>query len=119
MAPLVEAFHPSQLGNRVQIKNDGKRQRPPIDLKKCELKEMIQYHCELDGPQENPKTKVVCDPILRSFRKWVPTVRNACIPCANVNLFRADARVALLLKRRHGRGCTTDEVDGGAVAVVT
>lgn len=69
MAPLVESFPPSQLTERINLKPNGKPQKPPIDLEKCDLKEMIQYFCDLDGPKEDPRSKVVCSPVLRYFRK--------------------------------------------------
>lgn len=69
MAPIVEAFPPSRLQQHVQYKPDGKAQKPPVDLKQCELKEMIQYECELRGPKKDPRSKVVCEPLLRLFRQ--------------------------------------------------
>lgn len=69
MPPHIESFPPAQLAKRVQYKTNGKVQKPPIDLKACELKEMIQYFCDLDGPREHPGSKVVCAPYLRMFRK--------------------------------------------------
>jgi hypothetical protein len=69
MAPLVEAFPPSQLEERIQTKLNGKVQKPPIELKQCQLKEMMQYMCDLDGPKNDPQSRVVCEPILRTFRK--------------------------------------------------
>jgi hypothetical protein len=69
MAPLVESFHPRHLEERIQYTTDGKKRKQPVELKECELKEMIQYSCELDGPTGDPKSKVVCQPFLRLFRK--------------------------------------------------
>ena len=69
MAPLVEAFPPSRLEQYVQRKPDGKVRKPAVDLKDCDLREMIQYFCDLDGPKGDPKSKVVCEPVLRQFRK--------------------------------------------------
>lgn len=69
MAPLIEAFPPSKLEQHVQRKTNGKAHKPPIELKECELKEMVQYFCDLDGPKEDPRSKVVCEPVLRLFRK--------------------------------------------------
>lgn len=69
MAPLVESFGASQLSNRVQYVANGKRRKPPVDLKDCELKELLQYHCDLNGPKNDPKSVVICDPVLRLFRK--------------------------------------------------
>ncbi|KAK3051681.1 hypothetical protein LTR09_007337 [Extremus antarcticus] len=69
MAPLVEAFPPSQLSKRVQTTTKDRTQKPPVILKDCELKEMMQYFCDLDGPKEDKKSKVVCEPVLRMFRQ--------------------------------------------------
>lgn len=69
MAPLVESFPTSQLETRAQYVPNGKRRKPPVDLKDCELKELIQYKCDLNGPPEDPKSKVTCEGIQRLFRK--------------------------------------------------
>ena len=71
MAPLAEAFPPSRLEEHIQHLPSGKKRKPPVDLTKCELKEMVQYHCDLDGPREDPRSRVVCEPVLRLFRKYV------------------------------------------------
>ncbi|KAK6441827.1 hypothetical protein LTR95_001936 [Oleoguttula sp. CCFEE 5521] len=69
MAPLTAAFPPSKLEAQVQYLPNGKRRKQPVNLKECELKELVQYMCDLDGPKEDPKSKVQCEPILRLFRK--------------------------------------------------
>jgi len=69
MAPLVENFHPARLQQHVQYHANGKTRKPPVDLKKCELKELIQYECDLQGPKDDPRNKVVCEPVLRLFRQ--------------------------------------------------
>lgn len=70
MPPLVEAFDSSELAERVNHLPSGKTRKPPIaDLKKCALKEMFQYHCELNGPVGDPTSRVLCKPVLRLFRK--------------------------------------------------
>lgn len=70
MPPLVEAFPASELAERINRLPSGKTRKPGVsDLKDCELKELIQYHCDLDGPQKDPKSKVVCKPFLRLFRQ--------------------------------------------------
>jgi len=66
---MVEAFPPSRLQQHVQYKYNGKAQKPPVDLQKCKLKELIQYECELSGPRNDPNSKVVCEPVLRLFRQ--------------------------------------------------
>lgn len=74
MAPLIEAFPSSQLQERAQFKPDGKKRKPAINLKDCALKEMLQHTCDLDGPREDPRSKVVCEPVLRVFRRYVVEV---------------------------------------------
>lgn len=69
MAPLVESFPASQLASRIQYVPNGQRRKPPVDLKDCELKELLQYHCDLNGPKSDPRSSVECEPILRLFRK--------------------------------------------------
>ena len=69
MAPPVESFPAWQLPVRVQYTPDGKRRKTPVDLRDCELKEMVQYACELKGTRTNPRSKVVCEPIVRLFRR--------------------------------------------------
>jgi hypothetical protein len=70
MAPLVEAFDARDLVKHINKLPDGKTRKSPIsDLKDCELKELIQYNCELDGPRNDPRSKVVCEPVLRLFRQ--------------------------------------------------
>jgi hypothetical protein len=69
MAPMIEAFHASELAERVKYKPDGQYHKPGINLKDCALKELLQYDCQLDGPQSSRSSKVVCKPLLRLFRK--------------------------------------------------
>ncbi|KAK5133773.1 hypothetical protein LTR08_007423 [Meristemomyces frigidus] len=69
MAPLTETFHPARLQQHVQSLPDGKARKPPVDLKQCQLKELVQYECDLDGPGDDRKSRVICKPILRLFRQ--------------------------------------------------
>jgi len=69
MAPPVETFHPSRLQQHVQYQANGKVCKTPVDLKQCALKELIQYECDLNGPKQDPRSKVVCEPVLRLFRQ--------------------------------------------------
>ncbi|EME46599.1 hypothetical protein DOTSEDRAFT_61213 [Dothistroma septosporum NZE10] len=70
MPPLVEDFPASGLSERVNDLPSGKKRKPAVaDLKNCDLKEMIQYNCDLDGPPEDPNSKVICEPVLRLFRQ--------------------------------------------------
>ncbi|KAF7186036.1 hypothetical protein HII31_12637 [Pseudocercospora fuligena] len=70
MPPLIEAFHASGLTDKINTLPSGNARKPQIkDLKNCELKELIQYNCELNGPRNDPRSKVVCEPVLRLFRQ--------------------------------------------------
>ncbi|KAH9836028.1 putative mitochondrial export protein Som1 [Teratosphaeria destructans] len=69
MAPLVETVPLSQLEKRLQYQPDGKRRKEPVNLKDCALKELIQFECDIVGPRRDPRSKVVCQPILRFFRQ--------------------------------------------------
>ena len=69
MAPLVEAFPASQLKNHINTLPTGKTRKPKVGLQDCELKEIKQYFCDLDGPREDPRSKVICEEFVRSFRR--------------------------------------------------
>ena len=68
MAPPTEAFPASQLPYRVQITAQGKRRKgEAVDLKKCELLELVQYSCRVED--KRPGQPARCYPIVRLFRK--------------------------------------------------
>ncbi|KAK5007257.1 hypothetical protein LTR39_005453, partial [Cryomyces antarcticus] len=68
MAPNVEAFPPSELEDRLQIRANGKRQKPPVELKDCALRELSQYECRMLGPNWDPGSAVECREFVRFFR---------------------------------------------------
>ena len=71
MAPMIEAFPPWKLESRVNLTPQGKllRKGERIELEKCKLRELVQFDCELRGPVGNPRSVVVCAPIVRMFRR--------------------------------------------------
>ncbi|TKA38361.1 hypothetical protein B0A54_10652 [Friedmanniomyces endolithicus] len=69
MAPPIETFHPARLQQQIQHHANGKLRKPLVDLKQCDLKELLQYECDLRGPKEDPRSKIVCEPVLRLFRQ--------------------------------------------------
>ncbi|KAI6878149.1 hypothetical protein KC360_g2816 [Hortaea werneckii] len=69
MAPMVETFHPARLQQHAQYLPNGKARKPSVELKDCDLKELIQYECNLQGPRESPRSKIVCEPVLKLFRQ--------------------------------------------------
>lgn len=67
MAPPTETFPASQLSSRVHLATNGKRRKgDEIKLEDCELMEMVQYSCELEGKK---KDVIKCRPIVKLFRK--------------------------------------------------
>ena len=66
---MIEAFRSSELERRVNKLPSGAARKPAVNINDCELKELIQYRCELAGKPEDPRAKVVCEPVLRLFRK--------------------------------------------------
>ena len=71
MAPPTEAFPAIELPYRVQVTTQGKRRKgDAIDLKECELLEMVQYSCRVEDEQNGKPVR--CYPIVRLFRKYAP-----------------------------------------------
>jgi inner membrane protease subunit SOM1 len=68
MAPVVESFPVSELATRAQYIANGKRRKPPVNLKDCELKEMLAFNCDLNGPQSDVRSRIKCESIMRTFR---------------------------------------------------
>lgn len=69
MAPPYTLFPTDELPDHIQtIQKNGKKRRrkDPIDLKQCELMQMMQYDCQA---RKTPKPHVVCYEYLRLFRR--------------------------------------------------
>ncbi|KAL8668621.1 MAG: hypothetical protein Q9168_006762 [Polycauliona sp. 1 TL-2023] len=67
MAPPIETFPASQLPYRVQVAANGKRRKgKEIKLNECELMEMVQYSCWLEGEKMD---NITCKPIVKLFRR--------------------------------------------------
>ena len=69
MGPEVELFPASELASRVQYDERGKKRKQPVDLDKCQLKELVQYKCDVD--EKHPQGAVRCWPLIRTFRQYV------------------------------------------------
>ena len=77
MAPPVESFPVSELAARVQRSTkarQGKQHKGAevVDLKKCELLEMVQYSCQLAPSDEAvaSSSKIIrCKPVVKLFRR--------------------------------------------------
>lgn len=76
MAPPAHVFPASELPERIQFNAENKRRKPVdasstskrIDLSACELLEMMQWSCQVEGegPSDRP---VTCRPVPRYFRR--------------------------------------------------
>lgn len=67
MTPPIETFPASQVPSRIQIAANGKlRKGDKIKLEDCELLEMVQYSCWLEGKRQDI---IKCRPIVKLFRK--------------------------------------------------
>lgn len=83
MAPPLLPFLPSSLPTQIQQKPNGRLQKPPVDLLKCSLREIVQYNCKLEkkaaaasgeegasaGKGERGQEVIVCRPLTRLFRR--------------------------------------------------
>lgn len=79
MAPPVERWLASELPVRIQGNIFGQKRKPAagqrgdIDLEKCELLEMVQYSCIVEGATDAERhrkdARVMCTPIERWFRR--------------------------------------------------
>jgi hypothetical protein len=74
MVPPSEVFQPAELPDRVQVNAVGKRRKTSdgqkIDLRKCELLELVQYSCTVEQPRMRD-APIKCWPVQRLFRKYV------------------------------------------------
>ena len=69
MAPPVESWSSYELPQRVQVTVEGRGRKDKIDLKRCELLEMVQYECGVLDGGISQTAPVVCRPVERLFRR--------------------------------------------------
>ena len=70
MAPPVEAFPVSELENRINVQLNGRRRKGgDIDLRKCELLELVQYECGLKETEKDRRPIIHCEPVVKLFRR--------------------------------------------------
>ena len=70
MAPPIEAFPVSELEYRINIQSNGRRRKGgDIDLRKCELLEIVQYECGLKGRERDRMAVIQCAPVVKLFRR--------------------------------------------------
>ena len=72
MAPPVEPFPASELHHRVNVLTNGKRRKGgDIDLKKCDLVELVQFEVSVKGDRKDRNSVMQCQPFVRLFRRYV------------------------------------------------
>jgi hypothetical protein len=73
MAPLVPVFHAENLPdhvNTIQRNFQAKRRKgPAVNLKECQLLEMVQYSCNPPSEEIPQPGSITCQPITRLFRR--------------------------------------------------
>lgn len=78
MAPPVESFPVSELKDRVNVQSNGRRRKGgDIDLRRCELLELVQYECGFVTDQRavilfklfRQQPVVQCAPVVKLFRR--------------------------------------------------
>ena len=71
MAPPIEAFPISELEDRINVQPNGRRRKgEDIDLRKCELLELVQYECRLKGSEKDRRSIIQCAPMVKLFRRY-------------------------------------------------
>lgn len=73
MSPPVERWSAAELPVRAKATMQGRRRKGVIELEKCELFEMLQYSCVVEGQTDAERhsrdARVVCRPVERWFRR--------------------------------------------------
>ena len=69
VGPPVQTFPLSELENELQKTEKGKKRKPPVDLEKCKLMQLMQYDCRV--VRKGTEAEVECRPIQRLFRQYV------------------------------------------------
>ncbi|RMZ66454.1 Mitochondrial export Som1 [Pyrenophora seminiperda CCB06] len=70
MAPPANMIHASELEAAINVLSTGKPRKPPIKLSDCELKELVQFKCNVTKPKnKNERPFIVCEPVVRMLRR--------------------------------------------------
>jgi hypothetical protein len=69
MAPPIENWTADQLEDRAQVTTQGRRRKGfDGNLKACELLELLQYECRVEG-RVTKESLIRCWPVERLFRR--------------------------------------------------
>ena len=63
----MHSFTVSELEERVNINEKGKKRKPPVKLEDCKLMQMVQYDCKV--VKKTGTAEVQCRPLLKLFRQ--------------------------------------------------
>ena len=70
MAPPIEPFPASDLHRHINALPNGKRRKGgEIDLKKCDLMELVQYSCWAEQVVGQIGQTTKCRPVVKTFRR--------------------------------------------------
>ena len=70
MGPPIETFPASELAHHINTLPNGKRRKgKEIELSKCELLELVQYSCHLQGERDSRQAVIQCEPVVKLFRR--------------------------------------------------
>ncbi|KAF1834767.1 hypothetical protein BDW02DRAFT_568734 [Decorospora gaudefroyi] len=72
MSPTIPTFTVSTLEAQITTRPTAKPTNPPIQLHDCELKELVQYKCNIQTKKGSSKGKnpdIVCEPVVRWLRR--------------------------------------------------
>jgi inner membrane protease subunit SOM1 len=69
--PLPLPVHPlSTLESQINTLPNGKARKPPVKLSDCALKELVQYKCNIEVPEQKGVTPaIICEPFVRLLRQ--------------------------------------------------
>lgn len=70
MPPPVPIHPLSTLEAHLNVLPNGKARKPPVKLKDCALKELVQYKCNVYPPErKGVDPKIICEPVVRLLRQ--------------------------------------------------
>jgi inner membrane protease subunit SOM1 len=70
MPPPVTVYPLSDLESQIKTLPNGKARKPPVNLRDCPLKEMLQYKCNISISEiKGVQPTIVCEPVVRLLRQ--------------------------------------------------
>ncbi|UPX12911.1 uncharacterized protein EKO05_0003444 [Ascochyta rabiei] len=69
MAPPTPIHTLSTLESQINVLPNGKPRKPPVQLRDCALKELVQYKCNIEVSETTRRPDVICEPVVRLLRQ--------------------------------------------------